>query len=69
MKFLRSRADKSPAAQMEDRAVCVEQLVEKRGIRTGFYAVYDGHGGISAAQYLSTRLHEAVHDALAKVHW
>ncbi|KAK9917046.1 hypothetical protein WJX75_000279 [Coccomyxa subellipsoidea] len=52
-------------AQMEDRAVCVEEWLDRARISAGVYAVYDGHNGNLAAQVLSTRLHEAVFDALA----
>lgn len=50
---------------MEDRAVCVVEWLDRARISAGFYAVYDGHNGNLAAQVLSTRLHEAVFDALA----
>ena len=53
--------------QMEDRAVCVEQWLDRARTSSGFYAVYDGHNGNLAAQTLSTRLHEAVFDFLAEL--
>ena len=45
------------ALQMEDRAACLEVALPFGNTVFGFYGVYDGHLGTSAAQYVSTRLH------------
>jgi serine/threonine protein phosphatase PrpC len=49
---------------MEDRAVCVEDNNGIAGISLGFYAVYDGHNGPSAADFLSAELYDSVVSAL-----
>lgn len=59
----------STCAQMEDRAVCAERIIGQMHSVAGFYAVYDGHNGASAAQCLSERLHEKVFAALAALPW
>ena len=43
--------------QMEDRATCLEIALPFGNTVFGFYGVYDGHLGTSAAQYVSIRLH------------
>lgn len=43
--------------QMEDRAACLEIALPYDSTVFGFYGVYDGHLGTSAAQIVSTRLH------------
>jgi len=50
---------------MEDRAVDVENLVPSRkGPRVGFFAVYDGHNGNAAVDFVSSRVHKALRVAL-----
>ena len=51
--------------QMEDRAVCLEDLLGGReGPRVGFYGVYDGHNGGAAVDFVSRRMHGALQAAL-----
>ena len=53
------------AVQMEDRAICVEDLVpDRKGPRAGFFAVYDGHNGNAAVDFVSSRVHKALQAAL-----
>ena len=50
---------------MEDRAVCLEDLLGGReGPRVGFYGVYDGHNGGAAVDFVSRHMHGALQAAL-----
>ena len=42
---------------MEDRAACVPDLLQPRGVPLGYYAVFDGHEGAAAAENASAQLH------------
>ena len=51
---------------MEDRAVCIEDLVpDTRGPRVSFFGVYDGHNGNAAVDFASSKLHRGLHAALS----
>ncbi len=51
--------------QMEDRAICVVDLLQDRqGPKLAFYGVYDGHNGDAAVEHVSSRLHQALQAAL-----
>ena len=51
--------------QMEDRAICVGDLLHsKQGPKLAFYGVYDGHNGDAAVEQVSSRLHKALQAAL-----
>ena len=51
---------------MEDRAVCMEDLLpDRRGPRVSFFGVYDGHNGNAAVDFVSSKVHRGLHAALS----
>ena len=42
---------------MEDRAVCIPDLLEHPDSPLSYYAVFDGHEGAAAAEHASAQLH------------
>lgn len=59
-------SDKGARSRMEDRHVVIEDLGQLlgsapgSGAKHGFFGVYDGHGGVEAADYTAAQLHCAV---------
>jgi hypothetical protein len=49
---------------MEDRAICVPDLLELHGASLSYYAVFDGHEGAAAAELASTQLHATLANRL-----
>jgi len=47
---------------MEDEHVIIEKLSANKNL--GYFAIYDGHGGTTAAKYLKDQLHENIMKAL-----
>lgn len=56
---------------MEDRAVCTSRTLQTasgEGVDVQLYAVYDGHEGDAACQYLTENLHPRIFSALEPVY-
>ncbi len=49
---------------MEDRAICVPDLLDLHGAPLSYYAVFDGHEGAAAAELASTQLHATLANRL-----
>ncbi|XP_018584246.1 protein phosphatase 1F isoform X2 [Scleropages formosus] len=62
-RFLRAsiHAIRNTRRKMEDRHVALAQFSQllgiKDGVQRGYFAVFDGHGGVDAAAYAATHLH------------
>ena len=46
--------------------MCMEDLLpDREGPRVSFFGVYDGHNGNAAVDFVSSRVHRGLHEALS----